>query len=433
MTIIPISRHSDTSIPSILVRSQSKRLTTTALMICVVGCSGGGGEPAAESAVGVSDPVESTFTVRRLAAGFDQPLFVTDSGDSSGRLFVVEQTGLVRLLDVASGTIDLTPVLDVTASITTGGERGLLGFTTAPDFGSSGLIYVNVTNLEGDTEIRRYQLSQSDPIQADPASEDVILTIAQFAENHNGGWIGFGFDDLLYIATGDGGGAGDPASNGQDSSTLLGSILRIDPSVDDFPNDPNRDYGIPASNPFSNAGGAPEVFATGFRNPYRASFDRSTGDLYIGDVGQDDVEEIDRIPNALPGLNFGWNILEGTQVFSGGPSNGLQAPLVEYLHGSGTLEGNSVTGGVVYRGPIEELQGNYIFADFDTNNIWSINVDALDLASQPTIVAADFQIRTQEFAPDVGSFDGLTSFGEDSAGNLYLTDIDGEVFVLEVD
>jgi len=339
-------------------------------MICVVGCSGGGGER-----------------------------------DSSGRLFVVEQTGLVRLLDVASGTIDLTPVLDVTASITTGGERGLLGFTTAPDFESSGLIYVNVTNLEGDTEIRRYQLSQSDPIQADPASEDVILTIAQFAENHNGGWIGFGFDDLLYIATGDGGGAGDPASNGQDSSTLLGSILRIDPSVDDFPNDPNRDYGIPASNPFSNAGGAPEVFAIGFRNPYRASFDRSTGDLYIGDVGQDDVEEIGRIPNALPGLNFGWNILEG----------------------------NSVTGGVVYRGPIEELQGNYIFADFDTNNIWSINVDALDLASQPTIVAADFQIRTQEFAPDVGSFDGLTSFGEDSAGNLYLTDIDGEVFLLEVD
>ena len=243
--------------------------------------SDGQASTAQEVTIEVVSPPESTITVRRLAAGLNQPLFVTDAGDNSGRLLIVEKTGQVRLLTIADGAIDPEPFLDVSASITTEGERGLLGFALAPDFGSSGQFYVNVTNLEGNTEIRRYQLSQENPDQADLGSEDIILTFDQLADNHNSSWIGFGTDGLLYIASGDGGGAGDPANSGQDTATLLGAILRIDPATDDFPDDPNRDYAIPDTNPFSNAGGAPEIFAYGLRNPYRASFDSTTGDLYL--------------------------------------------------------------------------------------------------------------------------------------------------------
>ena len=372
-----------------------------------------------------------TLSVRRLATGFDQPLFAADTGDDSGRLFVIEKTGLIRILDIATGAIDPTPLLDLSATITTNGERGLLGFALAPDFPDSGQFYVNTTNLAGDTEIRRYELSAADPDQADPASEDVVLTFPQLASNHNGGWIGFGSDGFLYIASGDGGGAGDPGNNGQDSSTLLGAMLRIDPSVDDFPADTSRDYGIVATNPFADAGGAPEIFAYGLRNPFRASFDRATGDLYIGDVGQGEIEEINRIPSPSAGLNFGWNIQEGTQVFAGGPTFGLTAPIAQYLHGSGPLEGNSVTGGVVYRGPIEQLRGLYIFGDFVSNNIWSVDTAALNEGA--TLDTNGFTVLNDQFVPDIGAFDGVTSFSEDAVGNLYITDIDGELFVLEAE
>lgn len=373
----------------------------------------------------------STVSVRRLASGFDQPLFVTGSGDGSGRLLVIEKTGLVRILDPATGDIDPVPLLDLSASITTDGERGLLGLALAPDFAESGQLYVNVTNLDGDTEIRRYERSATDPDQAILSSGDVILTFAQLASNHNGGWIGFGDDGFLYVAAGDGGGAGDPGNHGQDSATLLGAILRIDPSADDFPADPDRDYAVPADNPFSNAGGAAEVFAYGLRNPFRASFDSATGNLYIGDVGQGAVEEIDVIPRAVPGLNFGWNLLEGTEEFAGSAAADLRAPVAQYFHGSGPLQGNSVTGGIVYRGSIGQLQGEYLFGDFISNNIFSFNVDGIDANATTTLSTAQFNVRTEEFAPDVGSIDGLTSFGEGDNGDVYLTDIDGEVFVIE--
>jgi len=373
----------------------------------------------------------STVSVRRLASDFNQPLFVTGSGDGSGRLLVIEKTGLIRILDPATGAINPVPLLDLSTSITTDGERGLLGLALAPDFADSGQFYVNVTNLEGDTEIRRYELSAADPDQASLSSGDVILTFAQLASNHNGGWIGFGDDGFLYVASGDGGGAGDPGNHGQDSSTLLGAILRIDPSTDDFPDDPDRDYAVPTDNPFSNAGGAAEVFAYGLRNPFRASFDSATGDLYIGDVGQGAVEEIDLVPRAVPGLNFGWNLLEGTEEFAGSAAAGLRAPIAQYFHGSGPLQGNSVTGGIVYRGPVVQLRGEYLFGDFVSNNIFSFNVDGIDSNPTVTLSAAEFQIRTEEFEPDVGSIDGLTSFGEDDNGDVYLTDIDGDVFVIE--
>ncbi|MEL6212844.1 MAG: PQQ-dependent sugar dehydrogenase [Pseudomonadota bacterium] len=368
------------------------------------------------------------FTVVRVATGLSQPVFVTGRGDGSNRIFILERTGQIETLDLDTGLLAATPFLDVSSTISTAGEGGLLGMALAPDFAISGAFFIHVTNTSGDTEIRRYTLSAGDPNLADPASADVIFTAGQFANNHNGGWIGFDDSGLLHIALGDGGGSGDPQGNGQDTNTVLGAMLRIDPSADDFPADNNRDYAIPASNPFNGTTGAPEIFAFGLRNPFRASFDRATGDLYIGDVGQDSIEEIDLIPRGVAGLNFGWNIREGTQTFAGGIALNLTDPIAQYPHGSGPREGNVVTGGYVYRGPVLPLQGFYIFGDFDTANIWAI--DTASIAQGTTILSSAFTILTDTFAPDVGSIDMISSFGEDDDGNLFVVDIGGEIFMV---
>jgi hypothetical protein len=350
-------------------------------------------------------------------------------GRSSGDVLVAERNGVIRILDPATGAFAATPFLNISTTVGTAGEGGLLGLTLAPDYGASGTFYVHLTNLTGDTEIRRYQRSAGDPDVADPGSADVILTLAQPDTNHNGGWVAFGPDDLLYISLGDGGGFGDPFGNGQNVNTLLGSILRIDPSSDDFPGDANRDYVIPAGNPFASGGGAPEIFAYGLRNPYRASFDRDTGDLYIGDVGQGAIEEIDLIEPGDAGRNFGWPVREGTQSFSGPDDPGFTPPIAEYGHGSGPLQGNSVTGGFVYRGPVGDLQGQYIFADFISDNIWSFPVSTASQGS--TLPSASFVIQTAAFAPDAGTLSGIAGFGEDTAGNLYILSIGGSIFVIE--
>ena len=387
---------------------------------------------AVSSTLSVSITVTDTaddFRVSRIATGLAQPLFVTGRGDGTNRIFIVEKGGQIETLDLDTGLLATTPFLDIASSISTAGEGGLLGLALAPDFSTSGTFYVYVTNLSGDTEVRRYQVSSGDPNLADVSSADVILTFAQPDDNHNAGWIGFDSAGLLFIASGDGGGSGDPGGNGQNTSTLLGAMLRIDPSGDDFPADPLRDYAIPAGNPFATSGGAPEIYAYGLRNPFRASFDRATGDLYIGDVGQGAVEEIDLIRPGEAGLNFGWNILEGTQTFAGGSTAGLTPPIAEYSHGVGPTEGRSVTGGYVYRGPIASLQGHYFFGDFISDNIWSI--DVASIAQGTTIASSAFNVRTAEFAPNLGVLDNLSSFGEDDAGNLYLVGIDGEVFAVE--
>ena len=376
----------------------------------------------------VTDVAEA-FSLRRIATSFTQPLFVAGRGDGSNRIFVVEKPGQIETLDLDTGLIAPTPFLDITASVSDAGEGGLLGLALAPDFATSGIFFVYVTNLSGDTEVRRYQTSASDPDQADLSSMDVILTFAQPFNNHNAGWIGFDSDGFLYIASGDGGGSGDPQGNGQDTSNLLGAILRIDVRGDDFPTDPSRDYLIPADNPFATSGGAPEIWAYGLRNPFRASFDRLTGDLYIGDVGQDAVEEIDLIQPGEAGLNFGWNIFEGTEPFAGGPVAGLTPPVAEYRHGSGPRQGNSVAGGYVYRGPVTALQGQYVFGDFVTNNIWSI--PAASISQGTTIDANSFILQNSNFTPDSGTINGITSFGEDDAANLYVADISGQIFVVE--
>jgi glucose/arabinose dehydrogenase len=382
-------------------------------------------------AITVTDLTTGTFRVRRVASGFAQPLYLAPVPGSSGRVFVVEQGGRIRILNPATGAITATPFLDVSGSISSGGERGLLGFAPAPDFATSRTFYIYVTNAAGNTEVRRYRTMAGNLDVADPATADVILTFTQPFANHNGGWMDFGPDGFLYIGSGDGGSGGDPQDNAQNRNNLLGKILRIDVASDAFPADNARDYAIPASNPFAASGGAPEIYAFGLRNPFRASFDRVTGNLFIGDVGQNAIEEIDLIRPNEPGLNFGWARLEGTQAFSGAAPAGATPPVTQYGHGSGPRQGNSVTGGYVYRGPVEALQGLYIFGDFVSGAIWSL--PAADLVQGQTVASASFTIRTTTFAPPPGqgTIDNIASFGVDAAGNLYIVDYDGEIFVIE--
>jgi glucose/arabinose dehydrogenase len=371
--------------------------------------------------------VSGRLSTRRVGQGFASPLFVAGTADGTGRVFVVERAGRIRILEPRNGQIAAAPFLDIVGQTTTDGERGLLGFTVAPDYASTGIFYIGLTNLQGDTEIRRYRRSAQNADLADPQTADVIFFEAQPASNHNGGWIGFGADGLLYVPLGDGGGAGDPPGRAQNRQTVLGKVLRIDPRTDAFPADQRQDYAIPPSNPFVNVSGTrPEIWAIGVRNPYRNSFDRQTGDLYLGDVGQGAIEEVSRARAGEGGLNFGWNILEGTQPFAQGSTVGLTPPVAQYSHGTGPLNGRSITGGYVYRGPIAALRGEYVFGDFVNRRVWSFPVSAI--APGQTLGSTQFTDRTAAFAPDVGSIGNISSFGEDDQGNLYIVDFDGEIF-----
>ena len=394
-----------------------------------VGVSDGSLSTTQSLAITVTDVVGSTFRVRRVVTGLDMPVFLAPVPDGSGRVFVVQLPGRIVILTPSTGQVAATPFLDVTTQVSTDGERGLLGFATAPDFATSGTFYVYLTAPDGTIEVRRYRTVAGDPNRADPASADAILRIAHPRNNHNGGWIGFGPDGLLYIATGDGGGSGDPDNNGQNTNTLLGKILRIDPSSDGFPGDPNRDYAIPAGNPYVSGGGAQEVLAYGLRNPFRCSFDPQTGDLWIGDVGQGTIEEIDRFQPGNGGANYGWPIMEGTVPFRGGPTTGLTPPVAEYRHGTGTREGSTVIGGHVYRGPVESLQGLYLFADFIQPNLWSFPLTAI--VPGATLPSAQFTVRNADFAPDAGVYTNIVSFGVDQSGQVYIVDLNGDIFVIE--
>ena len=267
----------------------------------------------------------------RVGTGFSAPIALAGLPDGTGRVLVVERAGRIRILTPGSGAIAATPFLDIVGQTTTDGERGLLGLALAPDFNATGTFYVFLTNTAGNIEIRRYRTLAGNRDQADPASGDIILVIPHnAASNHNGGWIEFGPDGLLYLGVGDGGsGLG---ANARNLNLLLGKILRINPAADAFPGDPNRDYAIPASNPFASAGGAPEIWAYGLRNPFRAGFDAVTGNLWIGDVGEGTREEVDLMRPADGGADFGWNIVEGTV---GAPQPGFTPPVAEYSHGNG--------------------------------------------------------------------------------------------------
>ena len=256
------------------------------------------------------------------------------------------------------------------------------------------------------------------------------MTINQPFPNHNGGWLGFDNNGLLNIATGDGGSSGDPQNNAQNiTNNLLGKILRVDINGDDFAADPNRNYAIPSSNPFVGITGDDEIWAYGLRNPWRPSFDSQTGDLYIADVGQGALEEINVQPaSSTGGENYGWRVREGT---NGPDFPGAIDPIYNYAHGSGDLEGFSVTGGYVYRGPIQELQGYYFFGDHVNDRIWSLNWDGSDPASADGTNFTDFIDWTDLITTDVGSIANISSFAEDSLNNLYIIDLGGEIFRLD--
>ena len=374
------------------------------------------------------------ITSQRVASGLARPIFVTAPPGDANRLFVVEQhTGRIKILNLASGVINATPFLDIDG-LATGNEQGLLGLAFHPQYDENGLFYVNLTiNGSGTTHIRRYQVS-ADPDIADPDTATTVLTYNQPQSNHNGGWIGFGPEDgLLYIASGDGGSGNDTGSghtaeigNAQDiTDNLLGKILRIDVNGDDFPGDPARNYAIPITNPFVDSPGDDEIWAYGLRNPWRPSFDRHTGDLYIADVGQGAREEVNfQLALDPGGSNYGWRLREGsiaTPSSVGGPAPpGAVEPIHDYPHVGAPLGGFSISGGYVYRGPIAALQGVYFFADYVTEQIWSFRFDGIN--------KSEFANRTTELTPDVGSINSIASFGEDSAGDLYIVDLGGEIF-----
>ncbi len=339
-----------------------------------------------------------------VASGFSQPLFVTPAGDGTGRLFVVEQGGRIRI--VRGGQVLAAPFLDISDQVTAGGERGLLGLAFPPGFGPARpVFYVHYSNTTGDTTIAEFRLSSGNADVADPGSERIILTVAQPYANHNGGWIGFDPGGMLLVALGDGGSSGDPGNRASRLDTLLGKILRID--VRGAP--AGTAYAIPPDNPFVGRPGAlPEILHFGLRNPFRDSVDPVTGDLWIGDVGQNSWEEVDVARSGSHGLDFGWRRWEGRHCSdpSGGcDPAGVTMPVAEYSHAAGC----SVIGGVVYRGSaIPSLRGAYLFSDYCSGTLWAIDA-GVDTAQTPTRLM------------DTGLSVGAIGTGED--GEVYLTDL----------
>lgn len=367
--------------------------------------------PAGAQDITAPDPTQ--YRLEEFLSGLSRPIYMTSARDGSNRLFVLEQAGRIQL--VIDGVLQATPFLDISnlssQDILSGySERGLLGLAFHPSFSDNGQFFVHYNDRNGDTVIARYQVSADNPNVADPDSAQVVFTHSQPYPNHNGGQIEFGPDGYLYIALGDGGSAGDPQGNGQNPTSLLGKILRID--VDN-----GSPYAIPIDNPIStvNPDLAPEVWAWGLRNPYRFSFDRETGDLYIADVGQNQWEEINFQPADSPGgQNYGWNVLEGNHRYSGGPAPAnAVAPIAEYSHSSGC----SVTGGYVYRGEtLTALQGVYLFGDWCSGRIWAAYRDAQGAW------------QTSVFISGTGA--AISAFAEDDSGEMYVLDYGGRILKL---
>lgn len=369
-----------------------------------------------------------SLTLTQIATGFTHPTYITHAGDGSGRIFIIEQPGRIRI--VKNGVVQPTPFLDITSRVNSAGsEQGLLSVAFPPGFASKGYFFVDYTDMTGigNTVIARYHVT-ANPDVADPNSEETVLGITQPYANHNGGQLQFGPDGYLYIGMGDGGSGGDPQNNAQTPSVLLGKILRIDTEQTAPPSPPSggsllyyfpaiaktfsiASYTVPATNPYTQtAGYRGEIWALGLRNPWRFSFDRSTGDLYIADVGQNAWEEVDfQSASSAGGENYGWRILEGTHCYN--PSSGCvpparySAPVAEYSHSFGC----SVTGGYVYRGPGNAaMQGIYFYGDYCSGRIWGLQN------------AGGWQ--TQQLAqPSIN----ISTFGEDEAGNLYVASYSG--------
>jgi glucose/arabinose dehydrogenase len=343
---------------------------------------------------------------------FDAPLYVAQPPGESRDLYVVEKGG--RIIRVEDGSADRQPFLDLSDEVSAGSEQGLLSVAFAPDYERSGKFYVDFTDRAGDTRIQEFRRDPDDPARADPSSRRDLLRIEQPFENHNGGLLLFGPDDLLYVGTGDGGLAGDPMRNAQDLSSLLGKILRIDPARDG-----GRPYGIPASNPFVDEPGARgEVYAYGLRNPWRFSFDRVRGTLSIGDVGQDSVEEVDLVSRSeRRGANFGWSAFEGDERFNDDQqAPGAIPPVLTYP----LDDACAVTGGYVVRDEsLTSLYGRYLYGDFCVGELRSF-------------VARPGR-RAEDDRPLGVAVPQLSSFGEDNRGRVYAVSLDGPVYRLDAE
>lgn len=349
-------------------------------------------------------PPGFTLAVQQVASGLANPVYVTaPAGDA--RLFIVEQPGRIRILE--NGQLLSTPFLDISPRTGTGGERGLLSVAFHPQYRANGFFYVYFTGTGGEIRVERFTVS-ANPNVANAASAKIILTVPHPLSNHNGGLAMFGPDGMLYLGLGDGGGGGDPSRNGQNQNVLLGKLLRIDVNNGD-------PYAIPAGNPFIGRNDArPEIWALGLRNPWRFAFDRSSGNLYIADVGQNVTEEVNVMSASRAAVNYGWNVLEGSGCYEIANCNkqGLELPVLEYDHSGGQC---SVTGGFVYRGSaIPEIAGLYFYSDYCAGWVRSFRYN--------NGTASD---RRQW---DVGSIGLITSYGEDAAGELYITSANGRVY-----
>ncbi|HEV8197216.1 MAG TPA: PQQ-dependent sugar dehydrogenase [Gemmatimonadales bacterium] len=382
-------------------------LGTFFLTVMTAGC---GSPPGSDPA---DPPAELAVRLKEVARGLDAPLFLTSPPGDPARAFVVEQGGRIRI--IRNDVLLPTPFLDISSRIASGGERGLLGLAFHPQYATNGRFVVYYTNTAGDIRIASYKVS-ANPEVADPASEQLLLAVPHPSfSNHNGGMVTFGPDGRLYAGIGDGGSGGDPNGNGQNRNTLLAKLVRLDVNA-------AGQASVPSDNPFvGQSGMRPEIWSYGLRNPWRFSFDRLTGDLYIGDVGQNAREEIDvsRGPSNMGrGLDFGWNIMEGTSCFSpssGCNRTGLTLPVLDYGHGDGC----SVTGGYVYRGSlVPALRGMYFYGDYCSGWVRSFVLSGGQVAQ-----------RLDWAALRPGG--QITSFGEDAAGELYIIVASGSVFRIE--
>lgn len=344
--------------------------------------------------------------LEQVGGKFASPVYVT-SPPGDPRIFVVEQAGRIRV--IKNGVVAPDPFLDITTRVKSGGEQGLLSVAFHPDYRRNGFFFVDFTDRNGDTHIERFKIGSNADL-ADPASSLLILKIDQPYANHNGGLVMFGLDGMLYVGMGDGGSAGDPKGNGQDANALLGKILRINVSR-------TEPYSIPVGNPYANgAGGKPEVWATGARNPWRFAFDRPTGLLYVADVGQNQIEEVDVVAASRGGVNYGWNTMEGDACYhpsSGCNKAGLEIPVLTYTHAGGAC---SITGGFVYRGRrLPAIAGHYFYADYCAGWVRSFKYEN----------GAATDRRDWKLSESVGH---IVSFGEDSTGEIYIVAENGRIF-----
>lgn len=353
---------------------------------------------------------QRALEIEPVATGLAAPLLAISPPGDTERLFIVEQDGLIKIL--RDGAILPTPFLDITSQTGANGERGLLGFAFHPDYDSNGYCFISYTNTSGNTRVDRVTVS-ADPDVADLSTQVNILSQNQPFSNHNGGCIDFGADGYLYIGLGDGGAAGDPGNRSQNPQRLLGKMLRLD--IDN-----GLPYTIPADNPFVNDPNTlDEIWSIGLRNPWRFSFDSATGDCWIGDVGQNILEEIDFEPAGVGGINWGWRLKEGTDCYN--PSTncdpgGLTDPIYEYSHGGSPFR-CSITGGYVYRGErMATMQGRYFYGDYCSGQVWSFRRSGSGVV--------DLVDHSNEF----GTVPNITSFGQDGAGEVYVISGNGTVY-----